>query len=153
MYELRPGVDPLAPFPCEPAADSSRLHTSAMSDFDDLRDDAAPAAAHPGEADAAVSVAGDSTAAAPVNPRKRKKSSRALVLLVPCQLFILTRLPTHCLALCSASVLPRPSVTQPNYCSPTHPPVPQPLVPLMITGVEPGHRADLGHILAVTSAM
>lgn len=56
-----------------------------MSDFDDLRDDAAPAATHPGDADAAVSVAGDSTAAAPVNPRKRKKSSRALVLLVPCQ--------------------------------------------------------------------
>ncbi|KAH8758497.1 quinic acid utilization activator [Diaporthe sp. PMI_573] len=49
-----------------------------MSDFDDLRDDVATApAAHPGEADAAVSVAGDSTAAAPVNPRKRKKSSRA----------------------------------------------------------------------------
>lgn len=49
-----------------------------MSDFDDLRDDAvAASAAHPGEADAALSVAGDSTAAAPVNPRKRKKSSRA----------------------------------------------------------------------------
>ncbi|KAJ0113961.1 hypothetical protein J7T55_010205 [Diaporthe amygdali] len=48
-----------------------------MSDFDDLRDDAAAAAAHPGDADAAASVAGDSTAAAPVNPRKRKKSSRA----------------------------------------------------------------------------
>ncbi|KKY34206.1 putative quinic acid utilization activator [Diaporthe ampelina] len=48
-----------------------------MSDFDDLRDDADAPAAHPGEADPAVSVGGDSTAAAPVNPRKRKKSSRA----------------------------------------------------------------------------
>lgn len=124
-----------------------------MSDFDDLRDDAAPAAAHPGEVDAAVSVAGDSTATAPVNPRKRKKSSRALVLLVPYQHFILIRLPTHPLALCPTSVLPRSSVTQPNYSSPTHPPVPQPLVFLMMTGVEPACRADLDHILAVTSAM
>lgn len=65
-----------------------------MSDFDDLRDDAGPAAAaHPGEADAAVSVAGDSTAAAPVNPRKRKKSSRALVLLAPCLHPVLIRGP------------------------------------------------------------
>ncbi|POS77983.1 hypothetical protein DHEL01_v203632, partial [Diaporthe helianthi] len=48
-----------------------------MSDFDNLRDDVATAsAANPGEADPALSIAGDSTAAAPVNPRKRKKSSR-----------------------------------------------------------------------------
>lgn len=73
-----------------------------MSDFDDLRDDAAAPAAHPGETDTAVSVAGDSTAAAPVNPRKRKKSSRALVLLVPCRLFYPSHLADSCLALCSA---------------------------------------------------
>lgn len=91
-----------------------------MSDFDDLRDDAAAAApaAHPGEADAAVSVAGDSTAAAPVNPRKRKKSSRALVLLLPCQPFILIKLPNSCIALCSAPV-PRFFVMNPSHPSPT----------------------------------
>lgn len=93
-----------------------------MSDFDDLRDDAAAAApaAHPGEADAALSVAGDSTAAAPVNPRKRKKSSRASVLLLPCLPFYSYQTPKLlCLALCSAPMAPRFFVIHPSHPSPS----------------------------------
>ena len=89
-----------------------------MSDFDDLRDDADAPAAHPGEADPAVSVGGDSTAAAPVNPRKRKKSSRALVLTVPCRLFIPITFPTPVLLCvrprcCLASSWHRPTIPAP----------------------------------------
>lgn len=154
MYELRPGIQPIGPFSCEPVADSSRLHTSAMSDFDDLRDDAVPAAANSGEADAAVSVAGDSTAAAPVNPRKRKKSSRALVLLLPLPAFHPDQTPNS--LPCSVFGLSPPlllrvtaQLFQPHTC----PLPPQPLIIFMMTCLEPGCRADLRRIIAVTSAM
>lgn len=88
-----------------------------MSDFDDLRDDAGPAAANPGEADAAVSVAGDSTAAAPVNPRKRKKSSRALVLMLPLPASHSIQTPKIITLPC---VWPRSCLAPPSY-SPTIP--------------------------------
>lgn len=84
-----------------------------MSDFDELRDDVA--AAHPGEAEAAASVAGDSTAAAPVNPRKRKKSSRALVLLLSCQHFCSYQTPSSHLALCLPTVPPGFPVLRPSH--------------------------------------
>lgn len=128
-----------------------------MSDFDDLRDDAAAAApaAHPGEADAALSVAGDSTAAAPVNPRKRKKSSRASVLLLPCLPFYSYQTPQ----LLSCSVLSPDAASllrdtpQPSQPLPTTTLFPQSLAFLTLTGVEYGCLADLSPVLAVTSAM
>lgn len=99
-----------------------------MSDFDDLRDDAATAsAAHPGEADPALSVAGDSTAAAPVNPRKRKKSSRALVFPLPLPAFI----PVNR----SAPVpTPPPFVIQHNPSQPHPTFFPKPLAVLVMLG-------------------
>lgn len=78
-----------------------------MSDFEDPREDdtANTAAREPSApASAAASVAGGSAAAGPVNPRKRKKSSRASV---NCTLPFYFQVVTQpCVLSCYAALLP-----------------------------------------------